>query len=95
VCTDIIDSPKTFVFAGHDTSLSTICWIFYMLHFHPEVYTKLKAELDNIFPPEKSTADALKVDPWLLNRMEYAGCGYLRNTTDVPPSFDTTSVPPS
>lgn len=88
VRTDIIDSLKTFIFAGHDTSSSTICWVFYMLHLHPEVHAKVKTELDNIFSPGKSAADALKADPWLLNRIEYT-TAVIRETLRIFPPAST------
>jgi cytochrome P450 len=97
---DIIDSLKTFVFAGHDTTSSTICWTFYMLHLHPEVHAKVKAELDSIFPPGTSTADALKADPWLLNRMEYTTAVIRESMRVFPPAstlrqFHHPDLPPS
>lgn len=69
---DIIDSVKTFVFAGHDTTSSTISYIHYLLHLHPEVHAKLKAELDAVFPPNTSAADALRDDAYLINKLEYS-----------------------
>lgn len=71
-----IDSLKTFVFAGHDTTASTIAYAFYLLHFHPVVREKLVAELNNVFGA--STANdpitmgaAIKAEPYIINKLEY------------------------
>jgi hypothetical protein len=43
-----IDQIKTFIFAGHDTTSSTIAYTFYFLHTHPSVHARLCAELDAV-----------------------------------------------
>ncbi|KAI1758533.1 cytochrome P450 [Hypoxylon sp. FL1150] len=69
---DIIDSVKTFIFAGHDTTSSTLCWANYLLQRHPEVYAKLKAELDTFLPGKLAeTAAKIKAEPYIVNKLEY------------------------
>ena len=48
-----IDSIKTFIFAGHDTTSSTIACVFYLLHQHPTSHSKLVAELASVFGDEE------------------------------------------
>ncbi|XXG99329.1 hypothetical protein Hte_005666 [Hypoxylon texense] len=68
---DIIDSVKTFIFAGHDTTSSTLCWANYLLHRNPQVYAKLKAELDTFLPGKLAdTAAMIKEDPYIVNKLE-------------------------
>lgn len=71
---DIINSMKAFVFAGHDTTASTIAYAMYLLHFHPAVHKKLVAEIDDVFganATHKAIGAAIKNDPYLINRLEY------------------------
>ena len=70
-----INNMKIFVFAGHDTTSATICYIFYYLSKHPVILARARKELDDIFGPAidpevvgKKICDA----PHLLNRLEYA-----------------------
>lgn len=89
---DIVDSIKTFVFAGHDTTSSTICWAFYLLHRYPGVRKKLKAELDVFFPRGTSAAEKIKQDPHIVNRLEYL-TAVLRETMRVFPPASTLREP--
>jgi cytochrome P450 len=89
---DIIDQIKTFIFAGHDTTSSTICYILYLLHLHPKVFTKLKAELDTYFPPETArTADTIRQDPYIINKLEYTNA-IIRETLRLFPPASTLRI---
>ncbi len=67
-----IDQIKTFIFAGHDTTSSTIAWTFYLLHLHPEVHAEVAKELDHVLGPKTSNpADKIRTDPHLINRLPY------------------------
>jgi len=67
-----IDQMKTFLFAGHDTSSSTICYIYHLLNLHPEALRKVRDEHDSIFGKDISKAsDLLKEDPQLINKLPY------------------------
>lgn len=68
-----IDQMRTFLFAGHDTTSSTICYIAYMLHKHPEALQKVRQEYDEVFGADISqTAEAIKKNPYLLNKLPYS-----------------------
>jgi cytochrome P450/phosphatidylglycerophosphate synthase len=43
---EIIEQLKTFYFAGHDTTATTIAWAAWLLSQHPQVVSKLRQELD-------------------------------------------------
>ena len=69
-----IDSMKTFIFAGHDTTASTIAYVFYLLHWHPQVQEKLVTELDGVFGAGASAeviAEQIKSDPHIVNQLDY------------------------
>ncbi|KAK3112559.1 hypothetical protein LTR53_011052 [Teratosphaeriaceae sp. CCFEE 6253] len=67
-----INNMKTFVFAGHDTTSSTICYVYYYLSKNPGMLTRIRQELDDVFGPDPSTVgDQLRQDSRLLNKLEY------------------------
>ncbi|OQN97694.1 hypothetical protein B0A48_16014 [Cryoendolithus antarcticus] len=67
-----IANIKTFVFAGHDTTSSTICYCYNYLSKNPNMLAKIRAEHDSIFGSgPAAAAQAIKDDARLLNRLEY------------------------
>ncbi|RQM08842.1 hypothetical protein DH86_00002970 [Scytalidium sp. 3C] len=65
-----IDQMKTFLFAGHDTSSSTISYAYYLLHLHPESLENLRKELNEVFPG-RNAAEMIKENPNLVNKLPY------------------------
>ena len=64
---------KSFLFAGHDTTSSTICYIFYMLFKHPEIRARVCAEYDEVLGTDHaSAATKLKEEPHLLAKLSYS-----------------------
>ncbi|MGK7955011.1 MAG: cytochrome P450 [Crocosphaera sp.] len=45
---EITDELMTLLFAGHETTASSLAWAFYWLHSHPDSYHNLKDELNTI-----------------------------------------------
>ncbi|KAH9894499.1 cytochrome P450 [Xylariomycetidae sp. FL2044] len=69
---DIISQVKTLIFAGHDSSSSTIAYAFYLLAQNPDAYEKLRAEHDEVLGTDiAESANQLKSDPKILNRLPY------------------------
>jgi cytochrome P450 len=67
-----VDQMKTFIFAGHDTSSSTICFVYHMLEKHPSAMAKLREEHDRVLGEDiSSTSNKLKDNPQLLNQLPY------------------------
>ncbi|KAI7514123.1 hypothetical protein KC331_g22556, partial [Hortaea werneckii] len=67
-----INNMKTFIFAGHDTTSSTIVYAFYYLSKDPEALAKIRKEHDDVFGTDpEAAAEQLKQDPRLLNKLEY------------------------
>ncbi|KAF3069067.1 hypothetical protein GL218_08063 [Daldinia childiae] len=63
---------RLFLFAGHDSTSSTICYCFYLLQSHPEAMAKLRAEHDAVFGTDiTETANAMRAQPHLLNQLPY------------------------
>ncbi|KAF3922908.1 hypothetical protein ABW20_dc0100610 [Dactylellina cionopaga] len=70
--TNAITQMLVFVFAGHDTTSSTICYIFHQLSKNPEKMARARKELDDIFGPNlDDAARMLEQNPLLMNKMEY------------------------
>ena len=67
-----IDQIKTFMFAGHDTTSSTICYMAYALSKHPESLRKVRQEYDEVFGTNlEQTPHLIKNDPYLINKLPY------------------------
>ncbi|KAL8702593.1 MAG: hypothetical protein Q9201_004225 [Fulgogasparrea decipioides] len=67
-----IDQFKTFLFAGHDTTSSTACYIIHLLNKYPEALKKVIQEHDEVYGADTaSAAQAISDDPHSLNRLPY------------------------
>jgi cytochrome P450 len=66
-----IDQMKTFLFAGYDTTSSTLCFIYHMLNLHPTALAKVRKEHDGVFGTSSSIAAVIKGSPKLLNDLPY------------------------
>ncbi|OUL34635.1 cytochrome P450 [Nostoc sp. T09] len=45
---ELRDELLTILFAGHETTATTLAWAFYQIHQHPDVLEKLQHELDSL-----------------------------------------------
>ena len=67
-----INQMKLFLFSGHDTTSSTVCYILYLVSFYPWVLDSVRAEHDEFFGPDPSqAANRISDDPYLLNKLPY------------------------
>ncbi|MCJ1379525.1 hypothetical protein MMC17_002626 [Xylographa soralifera] len=63
---------KLFLFAGHDTTSSTLCYMYYLLQKNPKIQEKLHAELDDVFGTDLTkTASLITENPHVLNKLPY------------------------
>ena len=63
---------KIFLFAGHDTTSSTLCYAYYLLSKHPKANAEICAEHDNVFGPDPTkTASLVLANPHLLSNLPY------------------------
>lgn len=68
----LIANLKAFIFAGHDTTSSTICFMTKLLQDHPECLAKLREEHDSVLGPNPNDATAiLQASPHLLYSLPY------------------------
>ncbi|KAK4171397.1 putative cytochrome P450 E-class, group I [Triangularia setosa] len=62
----------TFIFAGHDTTASAICWVVHLLSKHPDVLEKVRAEHDAVLGSNPDdAASVLRSKPELVNALTY------------------------
>jgi cytochrome P450 len=66
-----IDQLHTLLFAGHDTTASTLCYCYYLLSKHPQALLKMRQELDEVFGNGVSAGEKLKQSPYLINKCDY------------------------
>lgn len=69
-----IDQMKSFIFAGHDTSSSTLAYAYLLLSKNPDKLAKARTELDAVFGPNTSptqVGDHIKATPTLTNSLPY------------------------
>lgn len=78
---------RLFLFAGNDTTSSTIVYMFHFLSQNPHALAKLREEHDEIFGPHADAAAAkLRENPVLLNQCKYT-LGVIKETLRLcPPS---------
>lgn len=67
-----ISHLKMFIFAGHDTTASTLSFTYNLLYSNPRTLAATRAEHDAVLGPDVAEAKArLSADPQLLNQMPY------------------------
>ncbi|KAH3912265.1 hypothetical protein HBI56_005760 [Parastagonospora nodorum] len=66
-----IDNLLILLFAGHDTTASTLCYCYHYLQKYPHELTKVRAELDSVFGANTPAGPKLTANPYLVNQLEY------------------------
>ncbi|MCJ1313402.1 hypothetical protein MMC25_007080 [Agyrium rufum] len=80
-----ISQIRTFVFAGHDSTSSTMCYVFHLLSQHPIVRKRLIDELDRVIGPDIGhTATRISQDPHLISQLYYT-TGIVKETLRLYP----------
>ncbi|PPJ52103.1 hypothetical protein CBER1_09613 [Cercospora berteroae] len=69
-----ITQIRIFLFAGHDTTSSTICYVFHLLRKNPQVLERIRREHEEILGPASQTASKIQSDPNILHKLEYTLC---------------------
>jgi cytochrome P450 len=68
----LLSNLKTFLFAGHDTTATTICWMFKSLQDNPKCLEKLRAEHTSVLGPDADKAHEIILEsPHLLYALPY------------------------
>ena len=87
-----ISQMRTFVFAGHDSTSSTICYAFHLLSNCPSVRRLLIAEHNRVLGPEYTeAASRINDNPHLLNQLTYTLAVVKETLRLYPPASSTRS----
>ncbi|KAF2831191.1 cytochrome P450 [Ophiobolus disseminans] len=65
---------RMFLYAGHDTTSSTLLYCYLLLSRHPETMSKVRAEHNKVFGPDfsiQSLSQIIAEEPTLLNQIPY------------------------
>lgn len=63
---------RLMIFAGHDSTASTICYCYYLLSKHPDALARIRAEHNEVFGTDLTKAASLLLKtPQLINRLSY------------------------
>lgn len=66
-----IDQMLTFIFGGHDTTSSTIAYVYHMLSLHPDIHGRVIAEHNEVFGAGyEDVAKILARNTYRLNKLE-------------------------
>ncbi|KAI0126029.1 cytochrome P450 [Xylariales sp. AK1849] len=88
----VVSHIKMFLFAGHDTTATTLAYAYYELNQNPDKHALLRAEHDEILGPNPSqAAERLTADPSLLNQMPYT-LGVVKETLRLWPVVGTVRI---
>ena len=68
-----VSQLKLFVFAGHDTTASTICYLFHNLWKSPEALARIRDEHDEVFGKDSGflSEDIIVREPHILNNLPF------------------------
>lgn len=81
---------KVFLFSGHDTTSSSMCYVFHLLSEHPSELHRLRAEHDTIFTTDIAAAPSLiSHDPHLVNKLPFT-LAVIKETLRLFPAASTT-----
>ncbi|KAI0206650.1 vera protein [Astrocystis sublimbata] len=80
----LVSNLKAFVFAGHDTTAATICFMLKRVHDNPECLAKLRAEHDAVLGPDSEVVSTLSRSPHLLYSLPYT-LGVIKETLRLHP----------
>ena len=90
-----ISQMRTFVFAGHDSTGSTICYAFHLLSTHPSVRRLLIEEHNLVLGPDYNRASSLiSENPHILNQLRYTSAVIKETLRVYPPASSTRSGEP-
>ncbi|KAL2377178.1 uncharacterized protein BDCG_16612 [Blastomyces dermatitidis ER-3] len=67
-----ISNLKAFLFAGHDTTAQSICWLLYEIYKRLDILQRLRAEHDEVLGPDpKSANKVFQESPHKVNELRY------------------------
>lgn len=90
-----ISQIRTFVFAGHDSTGSAICYVFHLLSTNSSARKLLTSEHDRVFGPDCAKMPSkISANPHLLNQLPYTLAVIKEALRLYPPASSTRSGEP-
>ena len=87
---------KSFLLAGHDTTSSTVCYIFYVLAIYPAILARVRAEHVSILGQDASlVASVITSDSFLLNKLPYTLAAIKETLRMYPPAASVRAGEPN
>lgn len=87
-----ISQIKLFLFFGHDTISSSVCYIFYTLTINPSVLAHIRDEHASVIGLDAfKTASLVASDPFLLNQLPYT-LAVIKEILRIYPAVSSTRV---
>ena len=81
---------KVFILAEHDTTIATLCYIFYSLSCNPLVLQRMRAEHDEVFGSDLAQTNAqLMANPHSLNQLPFTLAIIKETLRFFPPTSST------
>lgn len=91
----LVSQIKLFIFAGYNSTSTTICYMFHLLSCNRSVLDRVRAEHDNVFSPDISQANsAITENPQLLNQLPLTVAIIKETLRLFPPSSSTRAGEP-
>ncbi|KAL2045339.1 hypothetical protein N7G274_002422 [Stereocaulon virgatum] len=91
-----ISQIRTFLFAGHDSTSSAICYTFHLLSTNPSARRRLISEHDRVLGPcQDRVSSQISANPHLLNQLPYTLAVVKEALRLYPPASSTRSGEPS
>lgn len=91
-----INQMKLFLFSGHDTTSSTVCYLLYLLSVHDHVLSSVRAEHNLVLGSDPlEAASQISTDPYLLNKLPYTTAVIKESMRLFPAASTTRSGEPS
>lgn len=86
---------RTFLFAGHDTSSSTLCYCYHLLSLHPQARSRLVEEHNKVLGSSiEQAASRISETPHLLNQLPYTLAVIKETLRLYPPASSTRNGEP-
>lgn len=81
---------RAFLFAGHDTASSTLCYCYHLLSIHPQIREEVVAEHERVLGPDpEHVASQLSAKPHILNELPYTVAIIKETLRLYPPASST------
>ena len=84
-----VNQIKLFLFSGHDTTSSTVCYLYYTLASKPDILARVRSEHNKVLGADVcQTSSLVAANPVLLNRLSYT-TAFIKETLRLYPAVSS------